>query len=213
MFDPFHDFKENGYLRNNAQIKDAEKIKRIEHASFLISLSDALNYLISRKTILYTDFLKVHKILFGAFYPWAGQERSQTAPHIAISKSGVFFAHPLKEAQLSVEEGLRIAQDKNRFLKSPGTVLGYFAYGHPFLDGNGRTMWVVYSELARRAGFYIDLSKLDKDKYLKYLTQEIQNPGKNILDDYLLSFRELIPTNPQISLLSLIENQVVIKLS
>jgi fido (protein-threonine AMPylation protein) len=25
----------------------------------------------------------------------------------------------------------------------PGEVMGYFAHGHPFLDGNGRTIMVV----------------------------------------------------------------------
>jgi cell filamentation protein len=31
--------------------------------------------------------------------------------------------------------------------KKPGVVMGQFAWGHPFLDGNGRTMLIVHTEL------------------------------------------------------------------
>jgi fido (protein-threonine AMPylation protein) len=38
----------------------------------------------------------------------------------------------------------------------PGQIMGYLAYGHPFLDGYGRTIMTVHSALAQRAGFSID---------------------------------------------------------
>jgi Fic family protein len=31
--------------------------------------------------------------------------------------------------------------------------MGYLAHGHPFLDGNGRTIMVLHCVLAQRAGF------------------------------------------------------------
>jgi hypothetical protein len=37
-----------------------------------------------------------------------------------------------------------------------GEIMGYLAYGHPFLDGNGRTIMTAHSALAQRAGFSID---------------------------------------------------------
>ena len=58
----------------------------------------------------------------------------------------------------------------------PGEVMGYFAYGHPFLDGNGRTIMVVHAELAERAGISIDWSATTKIGYLDALTQEIERP-------------------------------------
>jgi fido (protein-threonine AMPylation protein) len=40
---------------------------------------------------------------------------------------------------------------RNRYgEKEPSKVMGLFAYGHPFLDGNGRTMLIIHSELCRR---------------------------------------------------------------
>jgi hypothetical protein len=35
----------------------------------------------------------------------------------------------------------------------PGEIMGYLAYGHPFLDGNGRTIMTVHSVLAQLVGY------------------------------------------------------------
>lgn len=69
--------------------------------------------------------------------------------------------------------------------------MALFAYGHPFLDGNGRTMLLVHMELSRRAGFSIDWSATHKKDYLHALSQEIETPARGILDTYLLQFRRL----------------------
>lgn len=63
--------------------------------------------------------------------------------------------------------------------------MGLFAFGHPFLDGNGRTILVIHSELCYRAGFSIDWSKSTKQGYLGALSSEIERPGKGNLDNYL----------------------------
>jgi cell filamentation protein len=71
---------------------------------------------------------------------------------------------------------------------NPGEIMGYLAYGHPFLDGNGRTIMTVHSVLAQRAGFSIDWSATTKDAYLDALTKEIETPSKGHLDTYLKPF-------------------------
>lgn len=70
----------------------------------------------------------------------------------------------------------------------PGEVMGYLAFGHPFLDGNGRTIMVVHAEFAERAGFSIDWTATSKAEYLNALTQEIAQPGARHLDVYLKAF-------------------------
>ncbi len=189
MFDPFKDFETAGYLRNTFQVKDAEQVKRIEHDLFLANLPDALAFMASCTQITYADFAEVHRLLFSAFYPWAGTERSVTAPGIAISKAGTLFSHP-NDAQRAVMEGLRIGQKVERMRQCPGLVMGLFAYGHPFLDGNGRTMLVVHAELAFRADFSINWTKTSKHDYLAALSEEIKRPAQGILDSYLLQFKE-----------------------
>lgn len=184
MFDPFRDFDTAGYLRNTAGEKNPDIVKRLEHDVFSANLPDAIDFLLQCKTITYEDFLRVHAILFGDLYPWAGQDRAQTAPDVAIRKAGIFFAHP-RDARLAVEEGLRIAHNKRQLRKTPGLVIGLFAYGHPFLDCNGRSMLVVHAVLCHRAGFSIDWTRADKAGYLAALSAEIEQPNQGVLDRYL----------------------------
>jgi len=70
----------------------------------------------------------------------------------------------------------------------PGEVMGYLAFGHPFLDGNGRTIMTVHSIMAQRAGFSVDWSATSKTAYLNALTNELERPGQGILDKYLKPF-------------------------
>lgn len=189
MFDPFADFDSAGYLRNVRKDKDIRNIKRFEHDLFEANIDIALAYLAKKTVLIYDDFLAVHRILFGDYYPWAGQDRWTTLPTSVVKKGDVLFAHP-KSSRLAVEHGLRLGQNKSFMVKNPGEVMGLFAYGHPFLDGNGRTMLLVHMELCHRAGFSIAWHKTNKVDYLTTLSKEIETPGKGILDTYLLRFTE-----------------------
>ncbi|WP_315834748.1 hypothetical protein [Bradyrhizobium prioriisuperbiae] len=83
-FDPFGDFETRGYLQNLAQEKDPAIVRRLEHASFTTGIDDAFAALQRKKALTYGDVLSAHKTLFEAMYPWAGQDRTKTAPSIAI---------------------------------------------------------------------------------------------------------------------------------
>ena len=187
MFDPFKDFETAGYLRNFEREKDLDIVKVAEHELFRANLPEAMAYLGRLKSLTYQNFLKVHHILFQGFYPWAGQDRAATAPDSAIHKGQTLFAHPF-HAKLAVDEGLRLGQDAAKMRARPGEVIGLFAYGHPFLDGNGRTMLLVHAQLCQRAGFSILWQHTRKNDYLQALTNEIASPGQGILDRYLLDF-------------------------
>jgi cell filamentation protein len=187
VFDPFGDYASRGYLRNTASEKDLEIIKIAEHELFRARLPTALDFLAQCKTIKYSDFLEVHHILFSALYPWAGKDRNMVLPDRSISKGEVYFCHP-KDCQRAIEEGLSIAQIKKQIAARPGFIMGMFAYGHPFLDGNGRAMLLVHAELCFRANMSIDWVGTDKTAYLEALTREIEDPHAGTLDQYLLPF-------------------------
>lgn len=188
IVDPFNDFDSAGYLRNNSKERDLLIIKHTEHNLFKANLDCALDDLSSRRSLTYQDFLDVHHKLFFDYYPWAGQDRSVTLKNSAVLKGGVLFCHP-GDIRRAIEHGLRMGQDIQLMNKKPGEVMGLFAYGHPFLDGNGRTMLLVHMELAYRAGFSIAWAKTSKSDYLDALSKEIERPGKGILDDYLQPFK------------------------
>jgi cell filamentation protein len=69
--------------------------------------------------------------------------------------------------------------------RHPGEVMGYLAYAHPFLEGNGRTILAIHSELTRRAEISIDWRGMDHRAYLTALTRELQRPNHDLLDAYL----------------------------
>ncbi|MDO8874989.1 MAG: Fic family protein [Pseudolabrys sp.] len=186
-FDPFGDFETQGYLRNHENEKDLDIVRRLEHASFATGLDEAFARLAKVERLQYEQVLDTHRVLFDAIYPWAGQDRMKTAPDIAVSKGVVLFAHP-NDIRPAIDYALKHGQDKTFMASKPGEVMGYLAHGHPFLDGNGRTIMVVHSVLAQRAGFSIDWAKTDKTDYLLALTQELDAPGKGILDRYLKPF-------------------------
>ena len=187
-FDPFGDFATEGYLRNLAKEKDLAIVRRLEHSSFVTGLESAFRDLSAATTLTYDHVLSTHKALFDAIYPWAGQDRLAVLPHHAVTKGEVRFANPA-DIRRAVDHALRIGQDRSVMAARPGEVMGYFAFGHPFLDGNGRTMMVIHSVLAQRAGLSIDWAKTSKTEYLNALTKEIDEPGAGHLDSYLSRFK------------------------
>ncbi|OAE06516.1 Fic family protein [Pantoea sp. OXWO6B1] len=186
MFDPFGDFETAGYLRNVERIKDIDILKRQEHIFFEANIEDAMRYLQSKKRLItYQDFLHVHHILFGDFYPWAGKDRLRLGVGRLISKGKVVQFEASELCQKAVEWGLSIANKPALLRQQPGKVMGIFAWGHPFLDGNGRTMLLIHTELCRRAGFLIKWHATNKNDYLNALTSELNEPQHSPLDNYL----------------------------
>jgi cell filamentation protein len=186
-FDPFRDFETRGYLRNLAKEKDLAIVRRLEHASFVTGLEQAFRVLGAAEPLTYDHVLSTHRMLFSAVYPWAGEDRLTNFPGHAVVKGDVQFAHP-NDIRAAVDWALSHGQDRAFMKKKPGEVMGYLAFGHPFLDGNGRTIMMIHALLAQRAGFSIDWAKTDKPAYLTALTREIDEPGKGHLDAYLSGF-------------------------
>jgi cell filamentation protein len=189
-FDPFGDFETEGYLRNSLKLKDPVEVKESEHLSFEASIEEALAYLAKRRPINYQAVLKTHEILFAGFYPWSGKDRNELVPHLAVFKGSLDDPHhtPFERPELikrSIEYALELAANRKRFRDRPGEVMGQLASAHPFLDGNGRTILLVYMELCYRARFAIDWSKTNKDAYLRALSDEIRDPFRGHLDEYL----------------------------
>ncbi|MDR3470037.1 MAG: Fic family protein [Xanthobacteraceae bacterium] len=191
-FDPFGDFATRGYLRNVARQKDLTIVRQMEHSSFTTGLEEAFAQLNACTTIRYEDVLSTHEVLFEAVYPsWAGQDRLATTPKLVITKGTgddkIIFAYP-QDINRAVAFALTRGQDKAYMAAHPGDVMGYLAHGHPFLDGNGRTIMTVHCVLAHRAGISIDWASTTKSDYLAALSLELEDPGKGHLDAYLKPF-------------------------
>jgi cell filamentation protein len=182
-FDVFGDAATRGYLRNVDNTNDMAHVHRLEQASFERNIDRARIYLEAAPTIRYRELLDTHKILFGDVYPWAGQDRTVTAPHLEISRGGYrgMFADPT-DIETVAREALRTANDPTYFRTHPGIVFERLAHAHPFLDGNGRTITTVHTELAVRANIMIDWNALGKPAFTRALTADLLDPGQHHLD-------------------------------
>jgi fido (protein-threonine AMPylation protein) len=189
IFDPFGDFEARGYLRNVFGDKDTETVKRREHQAFRFRVDEALDALAGRPSLNYQDVLDTHSRLFADYYPWAGQDRATLVPDLAVGKGGRYdlFSHPL-DNERAIEYGLGLARDRTTMREKPGEIMGLLAYGHPFLEGNGRALMVVHGDVARRADIHIAWERVEKVPYLAALTSELEGPGAGRLDAFLAPY-------------------------
>ncbi len=186
-FDPFNDNEIRGYLRNHAGINDPAIVRRLEHNAFAGNIVKALQLLKDAGDLNLEHVQKAHKTLFSDVYPWAGEDRSQNASDLNITKGAISF-QMAPYVPHGVAHALDNGNDPAKFRADPGKVIGELAYAHPFLEGNGRTITAVVSELARRAYFHIAWPETNKPDYLTALTLELDEPNKGHLTNYLKPF-------------------------
>jgi cell filamentation protein len=189
ILDPFGDYETAGYLQNNFQEKNLRLVGHLETAAFEQEIVSTVRFLRKLRTLHYEHITQTHYRLFNSLYPWAGKDRSITAPKIAIAKGGYdkLFAHPA-DCRRAAEFALNHGQDRKHLRAHAGEVFGYLAHAHPFLEGNGRTILTVFAEMTRRAGFHIEWEAIDKDQFLAALTRELLEPGKSIMDELVLPY-------------------------
>lgn len=187
VFDPFGDYDTRGYLRNHAGSKDKHLVSRLEHNAFAGNVERALAKLKTAQRITFDEVKETHRILFADVYPWAGEDRSRNAADLHITKGEVEF-QLAPYVPHGVEHALNGASDSAAFRSNPEKLIGELAYAHPFLDGNGRVITTIVSELSRRAGFHIEWEKTSKKDYLTALTKELGDPAAGHLSKYLRPF-------------------------
>jgi cell filamentation protein len=188
ILDPFGDYQAQGYLRNIFQEKDLTIVGHLETVAFEDHVHEAIRFLRRLSSINYEHITETHRLLFNSVYPWAGHDRSENAPNIAIVKAGhkKLFAHPAY-VRRAAEYAVGLATNATYLRQHPGEVFAYLAHAHPFLEGNGRTILTVYADLCRRGKFHIEWEAIEKDAFLSALTADLLQPGSN-MDDLLLPY-------------------------
>lgn len=96
VLDPFGDYETAGYLRNTYQERDLLLVGHLGTAAFEQKVLATVRFLRRRPSLQDQHITETHYRLFNSLYPWAGQDRSITAPDIAIARGGYsnLFAHP-----------------------------------------------------------------------------------------------------------------------
>lgn len=153
--DPYIDRKHK-VLKNLAGITDPKQLEIYEDAVADASMLEISDFIRKRK-IDFALWKEVHKVMFSDVYKWAGQIRT-----VRMSKGISIFANP-QFIERSAKDLFSQLEQENFLQRAPLDKLAArlaFYYNelnaiHPFREGNGRSLKVVITEIARRAGFRI----------------------------------------------------------
>ncbi|EAH5118086.1 cell filamentation protein Fic [Campylobacter coli] len=154
----------------------------------------------------YQHLKDIHKALFEDVYTWAGQDRMQMGLKEKFAKyapnGAIINFVPGKELdkyskiifdELAKNNYLKNSKDLNHFAKNLAKFMGEINALHPFREGNGRTQRIFLNELAKNAGYKLDLNLIPKDKMIMASVEASQlKLGKleAIIKTNLKSFRQ-----------------------
>lgn len=149
----------NGTLKNKLNIKDAAELAQKE---YLGSAVRALAFLRKNKKITSVeDLKKIHKIMFGWLYDWAGQIRD----YELIKGDTEFLEYTRIKFEIEeIDEKMRqLASQKELANTDYAFLLDRLNYLHPFREGNGRSSKLFLQAFAANHGQVIDYPRSNKE--------------------------------------------------
>ncbi|PZT47426.1 cell filamentation protein Fic [Helicobacter valdiviensis] len=149
----------------------------------------------------YQHLKDIHKALFEDVYTWAGQDRNEQGIYGLFIKGNSLFCkgeYLPKEAKRIFDElvknnYLKHSKDLNNFAKELANFISDLNALHPFREGNGRTQRIFLNNLAKNAGYKLDLNLISKEQTIKASIEamECHNQRLEILiKKNLKSFRQ-----------------------
>lgn len=166
VWDPFGDKSTAGILRNKFGIQDKAALDKVEYTFIHKNMRNALKVLAREREIDVRAWKHTHLVLLKEVYPWAGSIRSHQVERVYR------FNEP-SNIEKDANAVFARARANGYLIDHLGEVYGELAFNHPFYDGNGRSLNVVFSEMARRQGFGIAWDKFEKPAYLAHMTNAV----------------------------------------
>ncbi|WP_125547224.1 Fic/DOC family protein [Levilactobacillus lindianensis] len=175
----------NGTLRNKLEITDDEELHVVEYnvsrqAQQLIRQNHyviAGYQLISRDI---TELKRINRALLGDIYDWAGQYRE--VDFNKTSNGVVTHFHPVSlfgnaewDLQRQLTEFATLPSNKAVVADALGELVTALNMFHPFREGNGRTLRVFTTVLARQKGLRLAFMQEQQEAYM---TASIQDDPK-----------------------------------
>lgn len=176
---PWEPSEDGVILRNKFGVTDKTELDSLEFSFIRANMKQALEMLQLEKEITLLSWQRCHLILFNDLYPWAGQIR-----HLEARRGHVPFNFK-NDIESSTNDMLSRSKDSSFFRDHLGEVYSVLAFNHPFIDGNGRTLNAVFTELARRNDFGISWDRVNKETYLSALTNGVMFMMYDSLNRYL----------------------------
>lgn len=149
----------NGTLKNKLNITDPTELAQREYRGSAVR---ALAFLRKNKKITSVeDLKKIHKIMFGWLYNWAGQIRDYE-----LTKGETEFLEysRIKFGIEEIDEKMKQLASKKELANTDyAFLLDRLNYLHPFREGNGRSSKLFLQAFAANHGQVIDYPRSNKD--------------------------------------------------
>lgn len=155
----------NSTLVNLLGIKDQKELEEAE--AYYIEYTLALGLSDKAKEISPNGLKQMHKELFGDIYEWAGTFRTYTTGRGLPFCRPEYIENELNKLYKKINLSIYSNMDKEEFIKQSAFFIGELNVIHPFIDGNGRTQRQILSLIAEKAGFQLDVNKLNKEAWYK----------------------------------------------
>lgn len=149
----------NGTLKNKLNITDPTELAQREYRGSAVR---AIAFLRKNKKITSVeDLKKIHKIMFGWLYNWAGQIRNYE-----LTKGETEFLEysRIKFGIEEIDEKMKQLASKKELANTDyAFLLDRLNYLHPFREGNGRSSKLFLQAFAANHGQVIDYPRSNKD--------------------------------------------------
>ena len=189
--DPYLD-EATGVLKNRFGILDEPTLEATE-AELVAARSLELEFSPLKGRLDLPHLQAIHLYLFGDVYEWAGQLRT-----VDISKGNNSFAHHAYISaaangifqQLASEKylaGLHLPAFSNR----AAHYLGELNALHPFRDGNGRTLRVFISHLAKANGYDVAWENMQRPELLQAAISSFRGDASSLAALILANLSQL----------------------
>lgn len=168
-------------LKNRLNVSDAEQLGALEHGLTFARMTELRRDPLP-PTFDYEHMKAIHRHLFQDVYEWAGQER--IGPDSRMTKQGpdvlnyapgdpqaptvAYGYYPGPQVREAAEHQYRLLAreqylqglERAQFVQQLAEFWGELNVIHSFREGNTRTQFVFFEQLAEHAGHPLDLSRL-----------------------------------------------------
>lgn len=187
--DPYT-YPDSTVLRNKFGTRSASKLARLEYAATAARLDEMRRWPLPDRFDL--EVLKrLHGHIFQDVYDWAGSIRT-----VDIARAGQMFCRPAflesegkRLAATLAKENLLRGLDRAAFVERLAEHYGDWNALHPFREGNGRATREFFRQLAKLAGYELDLTKIERGAWNEASARSFKGDTKPLRDVFASAVR------------------------
>lgn len=168
-------YRGSDVLVNRYDVRDADLLHALEYKFAVareLELAMSTRSIESPEEFNFSRLQSIHRHLFQDVYDWAGEVRQLDFAKRSKETGLISRFTPLNDMGPKIkafDEFLRANSlqglSKPEFVRLFAQVHTLLNEIHPFREGNGRSVRVFMSQLARAAGYEFQIEKVDKDKW------------------------------------------------